>query len=78
MMRRSRPIATFTTGVLFTCLAITITFAATKPRASSEAQTERYFESIRKDPNLLVAFLLEMPKGEICTIICRAPSTPRP
>ena len=36
--------------------------AATRPGAS-EAQTERYFESIRKDPNLLVAFVLEMPKG---------------
>jgi hypothetical protein len=38
-------------------------FAAKQPSASSEAQTERYFESIRRDPNLLVAFLLEMPKG---------------
>ncbi len=36
--------------------------AAARPGAS-EAQTERYFESIRKDPNLLVAFLLQMPKG---------------
>ncbi len=63
MLHRSRQIATFTAAVLFICLATAITFAATKPRASSEAQTERYFESIRKDPNLLVAFLLEMPKG---------------
>jgi hypothetical protein len=39
------------------------TFAAQRPAASGEAQTERYLESIRKDPNLLVAFLLEMPKG---------------
>ena len=37
--------------------------AATRPSTSPESQTERYFESIRKDPNLLVAFLLEMPKG---------------
>ena len=45
------------------CLAIPSAFAAKRPAASSEARTERYFESIRKDPNLLVAFLLEMPKG---------------
>ena len=38
-------------------------FAAQKPAISGEAQTARYFESISKDPNLLVAFLLEMPKG---------------
>lgn len=38
-------------------------FAANRPVGSPEAQTERYFESIRRDPNLLVAFLLEMPKG---------------
>jgi hypothetical protein len=43
--------------------ATTLSFAAQRPIASSEVQTERYFESIRKDPNLLVAFLLEMPKG---------------
>nr|HVP54117.1 hypothetical protein [Candidatus Eisenbacteria bacterium] len=50
--------------VLATALVIATTgFATTRPAASSEAQTERYFESIRKDPNLLVAFLLEMPKG---------------
>ena len=30
---------------------------------SNEARTERYFESIRQDPNLLLAFLREMPKG---------------
>jgi len=46
--------------ILFTA---TTAIAAAKPGVSSEAQTERYFESIRKDPNLLVAFLLEMPKG---------------
>jgi hypothetical protein len=31
--------------------------------ASDEARTEAYFESIRKDPNLLLAFLHQMPKG---------------
>ena len=45
------------------CLAAASAFAAKRPAGSSEAQTERYFESIRKDPNRLVAFLLEMPKG---------------
>ena len=45
-----------------TCLA-TGAGAAARPAQSGEGQTERYFESIRKDPNLLVAFLLEMPKG---------------
>ena len=48
---------------VFACLAAGSAFAAKQPGVSSEAQTERYFESIRKDPNLLTAFLLEMPKG---------------
>src|SRR5271165_2325176 len=38
-------------------------FAASRPADPPEAQTERYFNAIRKDPNLLVAFLLQMPKG---------------
>ncbi len=46
-------------AVLFTVSC----FAAQRPTPSGEAQTARYFESIRKDPNLLVAFLLQMPKG---------------
>ena len=33
------------------------------PSHSDEARTERYFQSIRKNPNLLLAFLREMPKG---------------
>ena len=51
---------------LFFALAILFTlpsFAAQRPAASGEAQTARYFESIRKNPNLLLAFLLQMPKG---------------
>jgi adenosine deaminase len=39
---------------------------AKKAQAGSspgEARTARYFESIRKDPNLLLAFLRDMPKG---------------
>jgi adenosine deaminase len=37
--------------------------AATRISASAEVRTERYFESIRSNPNLLLAFLREMPKG---------------
>ena len=52
---------------LFLLVAIAIapplSFAAARPAPSAEAQTARYFDSIRKDPNLLVAFLLQMPKG---------------
>ena len=48
--------------VVVLCVAAA-SFAATAPVGSSEAQTARYFDSISKDPNLLVAFLLEMPKG---------------
>ena len=44
-------------------LAVAPTFAAEHLATSPEAQTERYFEGIGKDPNLLVAFLLQMPKG---------------
>jgi adenosine deaminase len=56
--RRLAAIVCLVTGVLGTSA-----FAATRPANSPEAQTERYFERIRKDPNLLAAFLLEMPKG---------------
>src|SRR5271165_7376630 len=37
--------------------------AANRPAASDEARTAKYFVSIRKDPNLLLPFLREMPKG---------------
>src|SRR6516165_7866068 len=51
-------------AVLITILAVTRLCLAANPAAGSpEAQTARYLESIRKDPNLLVAFLLQMPKG---------------
>ncbi len=41
------------------------TTAATRPAVSNsnEARTERYFKSIRNNPNLLLPFLREMPKG---------------
>ncbi len=52
---------------LFLLIAIAIavppSFAAARPAPSAEARTARYLESIRNDPNQLVAFLLEMPKG---------------
>src|SRR5208337_513062 len=51
------------TAVVSGLVFVAVSFAANRPTASSEAQTERYFDSIRKDPSLLVAFLLEMPKG---------------
>ena len=59
MLRRPLIVALGIVTFLPTCVVT----AATRPAASTEAQTERYYESIRKDPNLLVAFLLEMPKG---------------
>jgi len=37
--------------------------AANPAPTSAEARTERYFESIRSNPNLLLAFLRDMPKG---------------
>ena len=49
--------------VLLLCLAFTCAQAAPRGQAGTDAQTVRYLDSIRKDPNLLVAFLLEMPKG---------------
>jgi len=51
------------TAVVSGLIFVAVSLAANRPTASSEAQTERYFDSIRKDPNLLAAFLLEMPKG---------------
>jgi adenosine deaminase len=63
MLRRSRRTAILAGILTLTGLVTPGAFAANRPGISSEAQTERYFESIRKDPNLLTAFLLEMPKG---------------
>src|SRR5664280_1936543 len=45
------------------------TIAANRPAISDSdsnsnaARTEQYFQSVRKNPNLLLAFLREMPKG---------------
>jgi adenosine deaminase len=45
------------------CIAASDAPAANRATDSLAAQTEKYFESIRKYPNLLTAFLLKMPKG---------------
>ena len=63
MLRRSFRIAMMAALSVASCLTAPSAFAANRPGVSSEAQMQRYFESIKKDPNLLVAFLLDMPKG---------------
>jgi len=52
-----------TATCLAAVLASTTAYSANLPASSPEAQTQRYFESIRSDPNLLASFLLQMPKG---------------
>jgi hypothetical protein len=49
--------------LLFTALIVPFTLRAAGPESSTEARTESYFESIRSDPNAVMAFLREMPKG---------------
>lgn len=51
--------------LVFVCsIAVTLGARAATPSASAnESNTARYFESIHTDPNLLFAFLREMPKG---------------
>ena len=49
--------------VIAALIAPSATVAANPSSASDEARTARYFESIRKNPNLLLPFLREMPKG---------------
>ena len=48
---------------LIVVLVLAFPSLATQKISSAEAQTGRYFDSIRHDPNLLAAFLLQMPKG---------------
>ena len=40
-----------------------VTLAATAKAQTAEEKTSRYFDSIREQPSLLLAFLREMPKG---------------
>ena len=50
------------TLLLLTVLVVPFTVWAA-PQSSAESRTEHYFESIQKDPNEVLAFLREMPKG---------------
>jgi adenosine deaminase len=46
------------------CLApFSLAKTPARPSDSAEARTERYFGTVRSNPNLLLAFLREMPKG---------------
>ena len=63
MLHHLRRAATLASILVLIAFMTRSASAANRPGVSSEAQTERYFESIRKDPNLVVAFLLQMPKG---------------
>lgn len=49
--------------VLIVALLASLCVAASPQQSSKEASTEQYFESIQKNPNELMAFLREMPKG---------------
>ena len=50
--------------LLFVCAtAVAVADAANPAVNSDEARTARYFEAIRNNPNLLLVFLREMPKG---------------
>ncbi len=48
---------------LFVLAAMAMTAGSARPASTAEEQTARYFESIRHDPLLLLAFLRDMPKG---------------
>jgi hypothetical protein len=52
-----------TTQILCALPSVAGAPAATSPSVSAENRTERYFQSIRKDRNLLLTFLRDMPKG---------------
>jgi hypothetical protein len=63
----SRPGARTISAGIFLALALfvlsTFAIAADPQSSSNEARTEAYFESIRNDPNQLLIFLRQMPKG---------------
>ena len=65
MIPVSRSRARIATTVVIVPLLLTLLVSAVAHGSSSsdEAHTSTYFQSIRKDPNLLLAFLREMPKG---------------
>ena len=63
-MRRSCSLKRVVAGlaIVAALLALGASGAERRP-VSDEARSERYFQSIRNNPNLLLAFLREMPKG---------------
>ena len=63
MQRAWRAVVGEVLAILLGLIVPATAIAANRPPASDEARTEAYFQSIRKDPNLLLAFLREMPKG---------------
>ncbi len=63
MIQRWTRLAVMAALLAACCIAAPGAPAANRATDSPAAQTEKYFESIRKDPNLLTAFLLKMPKG---------------
>jgi adenosine deaminase len=63
MIQRRTRLAIMAALLAACCIAAPDAPAANRATDSPAAQTEKYFESIRKDPNVLTAFLLEMPKG---------------
>ncbi len=64
-MKHSRRFFLLTFALVVALIGPATTTAATRPAVSNsnEARTERYFQSIRNNPNLLLPFLREMPKG---------------
>ena len=63
MKPKSRSAAVLAEVLVLVAGVIAPASAATPSPASNESRTARYFESIRKDPNRLLPFLREMPKG---------------
>ncbi len=67
MRHSSRSLVTVVASlsVVAALIAPTAAIGASRPAVSNsdQARTERYFQSIRNNPNLLLAFLQEMPKG---------------
>jgi adenosine deaminase len=59
----SHPRSTKTIVLVAAFIAPIVFIAANFQAPLNEARTERYFQSIRKDPNQLLVFLREMPKG---------------
>ena len=49
--------------LLAALMAPAICLAVGPASASNEVRTERYFQSIRNDPNQLLVFMRQMPKG---------------